>query len=72
MEEVAMTDEPGLPATDERDIRRLARLVEALDLTSADVKALLREIEASAPGSIGRMATHLRLRRLGLSTSTAH
>ncbi|MFZ4165162.1 hypothetical protein [Brevundimonas sp. NPDC058933] len=42
-----------------------------LDLTSADVRAgagaILREIEAKAPGSIARMQAGLALRRAGAS-----
>ncbi|CAN7166341.1 hypothetical protein [Brevundimonas sp. LjRoot202] len=54
----------------------LARLLEGLELDSADgragVMAILREIEAAAPGSVERMSASLQLRRLGLRTSVAH
>lgn len=50
---------------------RLRRLVEGLDTDSADgragVRAILREIEEADPGTLGRMAERLALRRAGLS-----
>lgn len=55
---------------------RLAKMVEGLEIDSADgragVRAILREIEAAAPGSVEQMAAHLQLRRLGLRTDVAH
>lgn len=71
-----MSDEPGLPANDAGQADLLLRLLEGLDVSSADGRAgiscLLREIETAAPGSIERMAAHLQLRRLDLRTSVAH
>lgn len=62
--------------TDPELASRLIKMVEGLDLSSADgragVRAILREIEAAAPGSVEQMAAHLQLRRLGLRTSVAH
>jgi hypothetical protein len=61
--------------TDAAQAQRLINTIEGLDLDSADgragVQALLREVEAVAPGSVERMAAGLQLRRLGLRTTTA-
>lgn len=53
----------------------LMKLVEGIEIDSADgragVRAILREIEAAAPGSVEMMAASLQMRRLGITT-TAH
>lgn len=53
----------------------LMKLIEGIEIDSADgragVKAILREIEAAAPGSVEMMAANLQMRRLGVSL-TAH
>lgn len=65
-----MSDEPGSPSVaDAEGAAKMLQLVEALNLSGAEgdarVTALLREIEAAAPGSIERMAAGLALRRIG-------
>lgn len=61
------------PDTDKAAL--LMKLVEGIEIDSADgragVRAILREIEAAAPGSVEMMAANLQTRRLGIST-TAH
>lgn len=56
-------------------VTELMRLVEALDLDSADgragIKAILREIEAACPGAIEQMSARLQLGRLGWNRSAA-
>lgn len=60
-------------ATDTELADLMMKLV-GLDLTSADGRAgsgaILREIEAKAPGSIARMQAGLALRRAGASLLT--
>lgn len=49
---------------------RLMEAIEGLEIDSADgragVRAMLREIEAAAPGAVEMMAAGLQLRRLGV------
>lgn len=65
MSEHAVSAAPGQGSATE-----LLRLVAALDLDSADgragIRALLREIEATAPGSLEMMAAERQLSRLGI------
>lgn len=72
-----MTDEPGLPATDEEKAALIVRLVEAaLHTDTADGRAgmgaVLRELREADPEALERLATGLRLRRVGPGQSTAH
>ena len=68
-----MSDEPGLPATDQEKAALLIRLLKAtlqID-TAADgacIRAVLREIEEISPGEVEAMAARLQMRRLGLTT----
>ncbi|KQY96391.1 hypothetical protein [Brevundimonas sp. Root1423] len=61
--------------TDPAKAALLMKLIEGIEIDSADgragVRAILREIEAAAPGSIEMMAANLEMRRLGI-TPTAH
>lgn len=67
-------------AKDSETADRLTRMVEGLEVDTADgragVTALLRELEAEAPGFLARLTADLRMRRqgraLGLRTHTAH
>ena len=58
--------EPGSPG-DAVGATNMMRLVEGLEVDTADGRAgimtLLREIEASAPGSLKRLAADLQMRR---------
>lgn len=49
---------------------RLMEAIERIEIDSADgragVRAILREIEAAAPGAVEMMAASLQLRRLGV------
>lgn len=71
MEGMKMSDKPGLPSADVEIAANLVRLVSALDTDTADgragVRAILREIEERAPGTLLQMAARLELRRMGLS-----
>lgn len=72
-----MSDEPGLPATDEEKAALLVRMVEAaLDADTADGSANLRtvmlELRAADPEAVQRLATALQLRGVGRNRSTAH
>jgi hypothetical protein len=60
-----------MTAATDNDLADLMMQLVGLDLTSADGRAgsgaILREIEAKAPGSIARMQAGLALRRAGAS-----
>lgn len=62
-----------IPDTDKTAL--LLKLIEGIEIDTADgragVRAILREIEAAAPGSVEMMAANLQMRRLGISL-TAH
>lgn len=61
---------------DSEQADRLARMVEGLPIDTPDgragVTALLRELEAEAPGFLARLTADLRMRRLGLRIDVAH
>lgn len=67
-------------AKDSEQAGRLIRMVEGLPIDTAEaragVTALLRELEAEAPGFLARLTADLRMRRqaraLGLRTDVAH
>jgi len=63
-----------MTAATDNDLADLMMQLVGLDLTSADGRAgsgaILREIEARAPGSIARMQAGLALRRAGASLLT--
>lgn len=72
-----MTDEPGLPATDEEKAALMARLVKAIlnaDTAHgrAGLGAVLRELREADPAAIERLLTGLQMRRVGPGRSTAH
>lgn len=72
-----MTDEPGLPATDEEKAALLVRVVEAaLHTDTADGRAglgaVMRELRAADPEAVQRLATALQLRGVGRTLSTTH
>lgn len=71
-----MSDEPGLPPTDEEKAALMLRLVSALDTTSADgragVGALLRELAAIDPEAIQRLNAVIELRKAKPASGTAH
>lgn len=60
-----------MSATNDAELADLMMQLVGLDLTCADGRAgagaILREIEARAPGSIARMRAELALRRAGTS-----
>ena len=72
-----MTDEPGLPATDEERVALMVRLVKAtLNADTADgragLSAVLRELRDGDPEAIERLAAGIQLRRVGWARSTPH
>lgn len=72
-----MSDEPGLPATDEEKAALMVRLIEAaLRADTADGRAglgaVLRELQHGDPEALERLATGLQLRGVSQGRSTAH